>query len=103
MFRKLMLTAVAGVGLGAPLTMTSEAKASDIRVEFRGGRIGIGYDRHGGRYRDRDYHRAHYHVLYRRCSHEPWREYGAYRCHEIAHEVEEMLEDRGYEARVVHH
>ena len=45
----------------------------------------------------------HYHVLYRTCDHVPWREYGTYNCHELAHEVEVSLQARGYEARVVHH
>ena len=45
----------------------------------------------------------HYHVMYRTCSHGPWRCFGTYDCDRQAHRVEELLERRGYQARVEHH
>ncbi|MER3414778.1 MAG: hypothetical protein C4297_00995 [Gemmataceae bacterium] len=46
---------------------------------------------------------AHYHVLYRDCPWEPWRLYGTYRSHCLAHEVADELEWQGFETRIVHH
>jgi hypothetical protein len=45
----------------------------------------------------------HYHVMYRTCDHVPWRMYGTFDCHDLAHDIERMLRRRGYEAKVVHH
>ena len=41
-------------------------------------------------------------VLYRRSHCEPWRLYGTYHSHHRAHDIEEYLESRGYDARVIH-
>jgi hypothetical protein len=130
MFRKFLLTSVTALGLVAPAAMPASAEAGEFRLEIsrsKGHYGGYGY---GARpyydsYSSRPYYGAasdysyrrlpepvgylpaartkHYHVMYRRCDHEPWREYGAYNCHEMAHEIEEGLVCRGYEARVVHH
>jgi hypothetical protein len=47
--------------------------------------------------------RRHFHVLYRTCHHSPWREYGSYRSHGLAHDVVDELRFRGYQAKVLHH
>jgi hypothetical protein len=128
MYCSFMLACAAALGLAAPLTFTPHAQAGprleiDIRAgsypyrpAYRGYYRGYGYGVRYGRYYppvpvdddvDPGYVRppraCHYHVLYRTCHHTPWREYGTYHCHELAHEVEESLLARGYEARVVHH
>ncbi len=111
MFRQLVLTSVAGLGLMMPGAST--AKAADLRFDLGG--ISVG--RPGGyapdplsirRYEPepnlyRRGHYSHYHVMYRECSREPYRLYQSYRSHAPAHEVADRLRCQGYQARVVHH
>jgi hypothetical protein len=129
MIRTLLLATVTTLGLTAPLALTSEAEAKtkvNLNISFGGGykHYNPGYG-HGHYYPpvvvkpvpvySPGYTPApvytpappivenHYHVMYRRCNHEPWREYGTYNCHEAAHGVEMMLRSRGFEATVEHH
>jgi hypothetical protein len=44
----------------------------------------------------------HYRVVYRDCSHDPWRTYRVYESHRYAHVVADQLRDMGYQARVLH-
>jgi hypothetical protein len=119
MFRGLMVTSAALLGLAGTLALPSQAQAdARVRVGWRGGSVTVGvWDRPlpppPPVYVSppvRVYRPvvavpvvAHYHVMYRTCSHEPWCEYGRYDCHHEAHRVERRLERRGFQARVVHH
>jgi hypothetical protein len=88
MLRTLLLASVVSAGLFASPT------AAPVHAEparFRGGFPGP------------EIHRARheYHVLYRRCVHEPWRCYGVYFCPETAYAVARELECANYLTRVV--
>lgn len=122
MFRNLLLASVTTLGLLSPAIFPAKAEAgSDIRVEFRsgprysGGYVPLPRPYPGPLYPGGGYpggylppvpghhHHHHFHVLYRSCSHEPWRTYGTYRTHSLAHEIVDQLRWDGYQARVAHH
>src|SRR5262245_22455041 len=109
MFRKMLMTLGATAGLLVPAVMPTEAEAAPPGVS-----IGIGIGRpayYPPTYVSPTYYtpsfyppvvHGHYDVLYRTCAHDPWRVYGTYHSHHRAHEVEDYLEARGYDARVSH-
>jgi hypothetical protein len=120
MLHKLTLAAVTALGLTTPLALPSTAEAGpEIRIDFR---AGSGFSRYPGSFGRPAYpvgsvpgrfpapgyvrphtHGHHYHVLYRVCDHDPWQTYGTYTSHRAAHDIEDYLQARGYEARIRHH
>lgn len=108
------------LGLAAAPVFTSEAQAGpDIHIGIHAGGFHSSYSSHHGHSHGHFYSgyrvysppvyypvlpaARHYHVMFRTCAFEPWRTYGSYRSHSLAHEVVDHLELHGFHARVVHH
>lgn len=120
MFHKFVLLSLTSLGFAAPLALPAQAEAGPkFRIEINGrqvlnpfvqrpvqfGPAGPGFFPQApvapigiGPHQDN-----HYHVLFRVCDHDAWREYGSYNCHELAHEIENRLRARGMQTQVVHH
>lgn len=128
MLRKSIFTLALVAGLAGVLAFTPKAAAQNFGIGYTNGndtalgiRIGspnyyppvIGYPAGpyapAYRYPSRSYYppvvrnNHHYHVYYRTCLAEPWRLYGTYFNHHRAHQIEDYLEARGYNARIAHH
>jgi len=88
MFRKLLFSGLAVLGLLTPLAFVSPAQAHD--------RVYV--------YQPYVYppHHRHYAVIVRDYWYGPWRVYAVFHSHRAAHETAESLRFRGINARVVY-
>jgi hypothetical protein len=84
MFRKLIFSGLAVLGLLTPLAFTPSLQAHDRVYVYQ------------------PYHR-HYAVIYRSYPFGYWRTYAVFHSHRAAHETAESLRFQGINARVVYH
>src|SRR5262245_9137878 len=95
MLRHVLFASIAAVGLIAPLASPATAEAGPavvVGVGPGGAHVDIGRSYYPGPIYDRHHHhRHHFHVLYRTCGYEPWRDYGVYRCDDDAYAAARYL------------
>lgn len=116
MFRNTIFTLATVAGLAGALAFTPRAEAQNFGIGYTNGHgTSLGFRYGGPSYYPsaigypspsyyppvvREYH--HYHVYYRTCHAEPWRLYGTFHSHHRAHQIEDYLEARGYNAHIAH-